>query len=412
MSVEKMYNEGVSKIKKGFTVMINICRNCRGIIGNETVCPKCGVNLLDYKEELEAKSKESFNVEIPSNVDSKSPLFNNEQTPQEEFDDVFALVKCPACGRDRVSDSAIACPECGFAIKQYFDKIKLEEKRKTRLSVQLETQKQRQEDNAKRKSEKKNKLFGSPQKIAAWISVCCIVLGLFVILGFYIHKEKEILDHIEHAQMWFDDIKEDVDKLQNELEDFDRVSDHEPTIIENKEMESIEKLVKNISLYKDMAEYNIGFDERVVISFDSYIKRNTSYKSWDEYKNFLENKYLVSNTPENSAAQLIKARTYSSYEELWAAKRKKSLFVDSVYISTNSSYHVVSGSVTNNTSSTVKFVVVEIHLKDEDGKTFDTDTTYACGEEGIQPGASAKFECYLDKDNRTDSCSASILRYD
>lgn len=33
----------------------------------------------------------------------------------------MALVKCPECGREKVSDSAIACPDCGFGIKEYFN---------------------------------------------------------------------------------------------------------------------------------------------------------------------------------------------------------------------------------------------------------------------------------------------------
>lgn len=36
----------------------------------------------------------------------------------------MALVKCPECGKDNVSDSAISCPECGFSIKEHFDEIK------------------------------------------------------------------------------------------------------------------------------------------------------------------------------------------------------------------------------------------------------------------------------------------------
>lgn len=33
----------------------------------------------------------------------------------------MALIKCPECGRERVSDSAESCPECGFGIKNYVD---------------------------------------------------------------------------------------------------------------------------------------------------------------------------------------------------------------------------------------------------------------------------------------------------
>lgn len=38
----------------------------------------------------------------------------------------MALVKCPECGRMNVSDLAVACPNCGFPIKEHFSKIKEE----------------------------------------------------------------------------------------------------------------------------------------------------------------------------------------------------------------------------------------------------------------------------------------------
>ena len=41
----------------------------------------------------------------------------------------MALTKCPECGKENVSDSAISCPECGYAIKEHFDKIQAEEQR-------------------------------------------------------------------------------------------------------------------------------------------------------------------------------------------------------------------------------------------------------------------------------------------
>lgn len=42
----------------------------------------------------------------------------------------MALVECPECGRERVSDSAEACPDCGYGIKAHFEK--LSEKRRER----------------------------------------------------------------------------------------------------------------------------------------------------------------------------------------------------------------------------------------------------------------------------------------
>lgn len=36
----------------------------------------------------------------------------------------MALIKCPECGRENVSDSAENCPSCGYGIKAHFDKLK------------------------------------------------------------------------------------------------------------------------------------------------------------------------------------------------------------------------------------------------------------------------------------------------
>lgn len=36
----------------------------------------------------------------------------------------MALIKCPECGRENVSDSAESCPNCGYGIKAHFDKLK------------------------------------------------------------------------------------------------------------------------------------------------------------------------------------------------------------------------------------------------------------------------------------------------
>lgn len=42
----------------------------------------------------------------------------------------MALVNCPECGRPKVSDSAVSCPDCGYAIKEHFDKNRAEESKR------------------------------------------------------------------------------------------------------------------------------------------------------------------------------------------------------------------------------------------------------------------------------------------
>ena len=42
----------------------------------------------------------------------------------------MALMKCPECGKENVSDSAETCPECGYSIRRYIEQKKREEKNK------------------------------------------------------------------------------------------------------------------------------------------------------------------------------------------------------------------------------------------------------------------------------------------
>ena len=35
----------------------------------------------------------------------------------------MALIKCPECGKENVSDTAKACPECGFNIAEYYSNV-------------------------------------------------------------------------------------------------------------------------------------------------------------------------------------------------------------------------------------------------------------------------------------------------
>ena len=36
----------------------------------------------------------------------------------------MALVKCPECGRERVSDTAEACPDCGYNVRAHYERVK------------------------------------------------------------------------------------------------------------------------------------------------------------------------------------------------------------------------------------------------------------------------------------------------
>jgi ribosomal protein L37E len=64
----------------------------------------------------------------------------------------MALINCPECGRENVSDTAEACPSCGFGIKEYYVKLEMEEQKK------IEEEKRQQEELAHKEREEKLKI--------------------------------------------------------------------------------------------------------------------------------------------------------------------------------------------------------------------------------------------------------------
>lgn len=94
----------------------------------------------------------------------------------------MALIKCPECDRENVSDSAESCPNCGYGIKVHFEKIKIEEERIQR-DRKAEEERKRAEIEAKRLKEEQIKSVPKPSKPR--ISIAGLVIsGLIMWLAF------------------------------------------------------------------------------------------------------------------------------------------------------------------------------------------------------------------------------------
>ena len=88
---------------------------------------------------------------------------------------------------------------------------------------------------------------------------------------------------------------------------------------------------------------------------------------------------------------------------------KTDLAFSGIKLSNNSSYTVCTGSVTNNGTTTYRYVKVRAAFKDKSGSTLDTDWTYAVGTEGLKPGESTTFSMSVPKNIRIETCSVELL---
>ncbi|MBR1757267.1 MAG: zinc ribbon domain-containing protein [Lachnospiraceae bacterium] len=89
------------------------------------------------------------------------------------------------------------------------------------------------------------------------------------------------------------------------------------------------------------------------------------------------------------------------------------LTISDVKISSSSSrsYTYADGTITNNSTQTVKFVQIKGSFKDSKGNTIDTDSTYAVGAEGLAPGESCKWHMSVSYDSAITKCDVSVYSF-
>lgn len=88
------------------------------------------------------------------------------------------------------------------------------------------------------------------------------------------------------------------------------------------------------------------------------------------------------------------------------------LKISNVKLSSNSSYTIAEGTITNNSDETVSYVKIKGSFETSSGTVVDTDWTYAVGSEGLEPGESCKWRMSVSKDWSISTCSVTILDFD
>ena len=88
------------------------------------------------------------------------------------------------------------------------------------------------------------------------------------------------------------------------------------------------------------------------------------------------------------------------------------LKISDVKVYSEYSFTYAEGSLTNNSSSTVKYVKLKGAFKSRWGEVIDTDWTYAVGSEGLAPGETCKWKMSVTKDFSITDCDVTILDND
>lgn len=87
------------------------------------------------------------------------------------------------------------------------------------------------------------------------------------------------------------------------------------------------------------------------------------------------------------------------------------LSISDVKVETNSSYTICTGTITVIANSPYKYRFIEVKgsFKNSYGSVVDTDSTYAIGSEGLEPGESKTFRLSVPKNSTIKTCSVSIM---
>lgn len=144
----------------------------------------------------------------------------------------MALVKCPECGRENVSDSAESCPDCGYGIKKHYEDIKKKQEEEERNKLFEEEYKKREEARQVELEVRAQSVYIPSHRpiMTAWQvgGVVAIVLGILMIIcrlrlfaiiliGYGVILIYGEMDNLHSRQKIYDDNIHDLDTYRKEM---------------------------------------------------------------------------------------------------------------------------------------------------------------------------------------------------
>lgn len=137
-------------------------------------------------------------------------------------------------------------------------------------------------------------------------------------------------------------------------------------------------------------------------------KDGTLKQSSNEYKKSTSGSPSKSSSSPKSGSSSKSSSSSSSKSSSYESKYT-ALKVSNVKVTSNSSYTVCTGTVTNTGKQKYTFVKVKGAFKDAKGTVLDTDSTYAIGSEGLSAGESTTFRMSVPKNVSIKTCTVTIM---
>ncbi len=332
---------------------------------------------------------------------------------------------CRKCGAEIQNDS-VFCPKCGCKVETS-NSVKSPDTQDNNKDKPLDEETQNVVDDEPADEEKVMKPLISKVLLSKKIA---IALGIIVVcfIGYSIYYQntfsnaKNLYDNEE-----YEDAGSKLDGLINFTGDqefetikFSKEVGSEYTFYKN-EMNydekirsysrAVEYLFHGLKICKDAEQiYTDTFRKNIISDFKS------------KYYFELESQFNISQSDADNIAKLdyqqMEDRTKSIGKSKLAADQqqedieKNPLDFSNLSWDSNSLYTIATGSAKNISNKVVKFATIKISFMDDNENVIDTASTYAVGEEGLNPGESCKWTASVDKDLKITKYSVSLIDYE
>lgn len=196
----------------------------------------------------------------------------------------MALIKCPECGRENVSDTATSCPSCGYNILKHMEAQRQSANEKEHDNA-IELQKGKFSDSDKK-----------PKRKWVYIIIAVIILFFLAILIRNDIAQKQKQQEIISAEVSFDKLV----KIVNNL--------YEAKLSTWNIYDNVESDINKMKEYVDEIQEIYGkYDMDICHEIDLYIKEEANVSSWHDYFLMLDTNYYLTSDSKEAAQKIIDA---------------------------------------------------------------------------------------------------------